>query len=187
VADVLVGSATERVVQRGHDKLSTFNLLAGQPKAVVTEWINQLLDQGLLLREGEYRTLALSEAGWEVLRSEAEAQLFAVEDSRAGNGGARQRLRRRPPPAPRTPSPIEPPRPLNFDEQSVFDRLKAVRRQLAEELNTAAFMVFSDKTLRELARARPTSREAMLAVKGVGPRKVEAFGELFLAAIQSQE
>jgi ATP-dependent DNA helicase RecQ len=74
--------------------------------------------------------------------------------------------------------------PLDADERELFERLRLVRREIADEMNVPAFVVFSDKTLRAVARARPATEDALLGVKGVGPKKAAAFGERFLAALQ---
>ncbi len=204
VADVLIGNATERVTTRGHDRLSTFNLLADQPKQVVMRWLDQLVDQDLVSREGEYRTLSITRQGWEVLRSKAEAKLYDVVYSapsgrrRRPSADADRPPGRAPGASPRTttpgprharspgerPQPVSAPRPLDPDEQALFERLRALRRGIADQLNAPAFVVFSDKTLREMARARPATKQQMLAVKGMGPTKWEAFGQQFLNALR---
>ncbi|MFH0982364.1 MAG: ATP-dependent DNA helicase RecQ [Planctomycetota bacterium] len=71
VVDVLRGVPTEKVLERGHDKLSTFSLIPDQPKPVLMRWIDQLVDQGLMEREAEYRVLSVTLQGWDVLRSKA--------------------------------------------------------------------------------------------------------------------
>src|SRR5688572_33305493 len=74
--------------------------------------------------------------------------------------------------------------PLDADERALFERLRTVRRDIADEHGMPAFMVFSDKTLRAMAKARPRSKDDMLRVKGVGPAKLESFGERFLHVIR---
>ncbi len=88
--------------------------------------------------------------------------------------------------APRPPRAVASPpiEPLDADAKALFETLRTLRRAIADENGVPAFIVFSDKTLREIARAHPTSRTAMLAVKGVGPAKYEGYGERFLEAIR---
>ena len=74
--------------------------------------------------------------------------------------------------------------PLSFDEKQLFEKLRQVRKELAEERSVPPYVVFSDATLRDLVRVRPASLEAMLEVKGVGRAKLEAFGETFLQALK---
>ncbi|MHC4093068.1 MAG: DNA helicase RecQ [Planctomycetota bacterium] len=188
VADVLTAKVTEKVTERNHDQLSTFGLLGREPKRVVMEWIDQLVDQGMLDRHGEYRTLLVTKQGWQVLRSQAEASLYQVAHGRDRTERKPRRPTRAPLPGATSPAKqlhaATAPRPLDADEQALFERLRVLRRDIADELNVPAFVVFSDKTLRELSRVRPTSKEAMLAVKGVGPAKYARFGKQFIDAIR---
>ncbi len=203
VADVLTGNVTPRVSERGDEKLSTFNLLGDQPKPVVMQWVDQLVDQDLLARDPDYRTLSLTPHGGAVLHSEADANLYEVAHSGKGKQRRRERATATPT-APRAagfsprgdphttprqrreerPSPVAPPRPLDSDEQELFEQLRALRRRIADEMSVPAFVVFGDKALRAMAQARPTTEREMLAVWGVGPAKYEAFGEQFLEVIR---
>lgn len=197
VIDVLLGNETEQVIERGHGGLSTFGLLSDQPKPALRAWIDQLVEQDLMRRDGEYRVLKVTPRGWQVLRSKGEAVLYDVSDLLPQR---RKRSRKKTasspalPPIQRASSLAERPRPraappsipgpLDARASELFDVLKALRREIAEEFNVPAFMVFSDKTLREMARARPTSRQAMLEMPGVGVVKYENFGERFVAVIR---
>jgi ATP-dependent DNA helicase RecQ len=107
-----------------------------------------------------------------VLRSTREIEL------RAPKGGLDQKPRRR-----RSAAGTSVARELNGTEQEVFDRLRSVRRKLASDLGVPPYVVFSDATLEELARERPTTRSQMLDIKGVGPKKVDSFGPQFLEAL----
>ncbi|HMO15213.1 MAG TPA: HRDC domain-containing protein [Pirellulaceae bacterium] len=67
----------------------------------------------------------------------------------------------------------------------MFEHLRILRRRLAEEQQVPAFVVFSDATLKDFARRRPTRRETLLAVHGVGQRKAEQYGESFMSAVSA--
>jgi ATP-dependent DNA helicase RecQ len=69
-------------------------------------------------------------------------------------------------------------------DRELFDRLRAVRLEVARARGVPPYVIFHDATLREMARIRPTTRSALLAVKGVGARKAEDLGEIFLATIR---
>ena len=69
-------------------------------------------------------------------------------------------------------------------DRSLFERLRAVRLATARERGVPPYVIFHDATLREMARLRPTSLAALLEVKGVGARKADDIGELFLSAIR---
>ena len=69
-------------------------------------------------------------------------------------------------------------------DADLFEQLRALRRRLANEENVPAFVVFSDATLQQLAKARPVDRHAMLNVSGIGPAKLERYGDAFLTTIE---
>jgi ATP-dependent DNA helicase RecQ len=71
-------------------------------------------------------------------------------------------------------------------DAALFTRLKAVRRILATERNVPAFVIFSDRTLREMARRKPATEAELRSIPGVGPAKLATFGAQFLAAITSR-
>jgi ATP-dependent DNA helicase RecQ len=165
IVDILRGSRSQKLLDRGHDQLSTYALLADTPKPTLTSYINQLLDQGLIARApGEYATLTLNAASREVLTGGRGVKLLTPKQ-----------------PAARQPrgEAIE----LSAPEHALFDALRALRRRLAEERGVPPYVIFSDATLTELAAVRPGSPEAMAHIKGIGAAKLAAFGEQFLDAI----
>jgi len=175
IIDVLRGSRNEKVIARGHEQIPTFGLLKDLTPMRLGNYIDQLIDDGTLVRtDGEYPILVLNEASAEVLRGNREVEL------RSPKGGLDQKPRRqrRGGAASATES-----RDLTGDEQVVFDRLRSLRRTLATELGVPPYVVFSDATLEELARERPTTKSAMLNIKGIGQKKLDSFGEQFLAEI----
>ena len=68
----------------------------------------------------------------------------------------------------------------------LFEALRGLRRTIAEERGVPPYLVFSDASLRDMARLRPRTRDAMLEVKGVGEWKFETFGERFLTLVRQQ-
>ena len=174
IIDVLRGSKNERVMQRGHQAIPTFGLLKDVKALRLGNYIDQMIDDGVLVRtEGEYPILLLNEVSAEVLRGTREVEL------RSPKGSLDQKSRRRR----RGSTASTEARDLTSSEQAMFDRLRALRRQLATDLGVPPYVVFSDATLEEMARERPMSRSAMLDIKGVGPKKVDSFGEQFLAEL----
>lgn len=177
IIDVLRGSKNEKVLSRGHDQIPTFGLLKDLVAMRLGNYIDQLIDDGSLVRtDGEYPILVLNEASGEVLRGNREVSL------RSPKGGLDQPARRRR----RGSSGASPARALTPVEQEVFDRLRALRRTLATGMGVPPYVVFSDATLEELARERPSTRSAMLDVKGIGPKKYDSFGQQFLAALAEE-
>ena len=174
VANILRGHTSEQVVARGHERLSTFGLL---PDASVTEvrgYIEQLTGLGLLRQAGsEYPVLALTSAGLACLKDETRCSDLKL---------ARQRPPRKAATRARSRAEAES---WEGVDRDLFDRLRAVRLEIARARGVPPYVIFHDATLREMARLRPTSLDALLAVKGVGARKADDLGETFLTAIRS--
>jgi ATP-dependent DNA helicase RecQ len=165
-AQVLVGSREERIVERGHDSLSTWGLLAEHDKKSVRGWIDQLVSQEYLVRVGEYNVLQLTDEGRLVLRGEVTPRLLKppTKTRRESRAAA-----------------------VSWQgvDRGLFDALRAFRRQQAEEHGVPPYVIFSDATLRELARVRPTTREGLLGIHGIGEKKSAAYGEQILREIKS--
>jgi ATP-dependent DNA helicase RecQ len=174
VIDVLRGSRGEKVQARGHDRLPTFGVCKGLPAGLLGNYIDQLVDAELLQRSGgEYPTLRLGTHAMEVLRGTLQATLRMPKQTLAARGQRRRERGDRAVAA----------RDLEPAEQELFEALRRLRRAIADELAVPPFVVFADATLDELCRARPSTPAGFLAVRGVGRRKLESFGERFLAAI----
>ncbi|HED54140.1 MAG TPA: DNA helicase RecQ [Phycisphaerales bacterium] len=168
IAEVLRGSRSKKVLERGHDRLSTFGLLRSMRKDLIVSLIDQLVDQALLQRsEGEYPVLLLTPGSIEVMRSQREVVLLSPPISSA--------TRR-----------LDPEEPMSDAERVVFDRLRGLRRELASEQGVPPYVVFSDATLRDMVRLRPTTAGEMLEVKGVGQTKLQRFGDVFLEALHAE-
>jgi ATP-dependent DNA helicase RecQ len=174
VANVLRGNANEHVVARHHDALSTFGLLRDTSVAEVRGYIEQLIGHGLLAQtDTEYPVLTLTAKGTALLKDAAAAPGLVL---------ARPRLQRKGAPRPATGVESES---WEGVDRALFDRLRAVRLDVARSRGVPPYVIFHDTTLREMARLRPASVAALLMVKGVGARKAEDLGELFLGAIRA--
>ena len=161
IVDVLLGAQTERVRRWGHDKLTTYSLMKGTDRKSVINMIYQLLDEGLLERTGDDRpVLKLTEASWSVLRGQRTVQLLQPKI----------KIRK---------SRFEEDTWKNVDTD-LFESLRNLRRELASERGVPAYVLFSDATLREMARAKPASAAALLSIRGVGERKLADLGQRFL-------
>ena len=169
VAQVLTGSQDARILENGHDQLSTYGLIKESPATHVRDWIEQLASQGFLVRTGEYNVLAVTPTGWQVLRGEASPQLLkpAAKKAKAARGTRTEAAS------------------WEGVDRALFDLLRAVRRQLATERNVPPFVVFADTTLRDLARRRPSTLEGFRHAHGVGDKKTADYGEIFTEAIRT--
>lgn len=163
-AQVLTGSRDRKILQRSHDKLSTYALLQEYAKGVVRDWIEQLIAAGFARRVGEYSTLEVTDRGWQVLRGETTPKLLKPAERTSASS------------APDTTS-------WEGVDRELFESLRELRRELAMVQNVAAYVVFSDATLRDMARRRPSTTDGLLAVHGVGQKKCEDYGERFLQRI----
>jgi ATP-dependent DNA helicase RecQ len=173
VANVLRGTANEQVVARRHDALSTFGLLRDTSVAEVRGYIEQLIGHGLLVQTNtEYPVLMLTSKGTALLKDAAASPGLVL---------ARPRLQKKG--APRSAAGVESESWEGVD-RTLFDRLRAVRLDIARSRGVPPYVIFHDTTLREMARLRPSTTAALLTVKGVGARKAEDLGELFLGAIR---
>jgi ATP-dependent DNA helicase RecQ len=171
IADVLIGSASERVARYGHDKLSTFGLLASLKKDQVVSYINQLVDAGDLERaDGEYPTIRLSPTSIQVLKNQRTATLVEPKAGIAGKGRGRKGQ------AGGTP--------LSADEERVFERLRLWRRALAESRNVPPYVILGDASLQELARVRPSGESGLRTIKGIGDKKAADLGASVLEAVR---
>jgi ATP-dependent DNA helicase RecQ len=166
-AKVLAGSEEQRIVEAGHDQLSTHGLLADQPHKAIRGWIDQLVAQGFLEKTGEYNTLSLTDNGRGVLRGQGEPQLLQP--------AKRERAERR-----RGDAAAD-----SWDgvDRDLFERLRGIRTQLAAERGVPPYVVFGDAALRDMARRRPSTLTGFLDVRGVGQQKRNEFGEEFVGAI----
>ena len=166
---VLRGSSEQRILDNRHDQLSTYGLLADADVRAVRGWVEQLVAQGFLAKVGEYNVLIVTESGRQLLTGEVTPRL--LKPSRA----ARARKSR-----------------AHDDswegvDRELFERLRELRRELADEKSVPAYVVFGDASLRDMARQRPGTPAEFLEVHGVGQKKAADYGEVFLAAIGSAD
>jgi ATP-dependent DNA helicase RecQ len=164
VIDVLLGANTERVRRWRHAELSTYGLMKGTDRRALMNMLYQLIDDGLLDRTSDERpVLRLNQASREVLRGKRVVQLLQPKT----------KIKK-----------------TRFEQKSwesvdpgLFETLRTLRRQLAAERGVPAYVLFNDATLRDMARIRPGSADALLNVRGVGERKLADLGQPFLQAI----
>jgi len=166
VVDVLRGADTEAIRQRGHNELSTYGI-GGELKRGEWQAIGrELLRLGLVeCAPGKFATLSLTPAGLEALRK--RTSIVLTKQIEIAEKAAR-----------RKPGAIE-------CDEALFERLRALRRQLADERGVPAYIIFSDVSLREMARNYPTNSTEFRRIPGVGEQKLKDFGEAFLSEIRS--
>lgn len=162
-AQVLRGSKAKRIVENGHDKLSTWGLLKDEPEPQLRNWIDQLLSQGFLRQAGEYNCLEVTPSGRRLLKGEATPALLR---SRVADSAG------------------PPDDPWEGVDRELFEELRRMRTRLAVQKQVPPYIIFGDATLRDLARIRPTKSEALTRIQGIGAQKQKEFGGVVLATIR---
>jgi ATP-dependent DNA helicase RecQ len=169
LAEIVAGADTERVRARRHDTLPTYGVGDDKPQTYWKRLARDLAAQGILGVTGDqYPTLHLTELGTAVLRGERTVTIIRREPTK------RERVRA---------ATIPDDRP--FDE-SLFERLRSLRTRIARKRGIPPYMVFGDRSLRDMARRRPRTREEFLQVHGVGNAKLAQYGAAFLKAIDGE-
>ena len=163
---VLKGSQDQRILQNGHEKLSTHGLLKDVAQKTIRDWIEQLVGQGFLKKDGEFNVLKLTPTGWQLIKGELTPKLLrpaapTKEKRRAAVIAD------------------------SWDgvDRGLFDALRELRHTKAMALSVPAYIVFGDTALRDMARRRPTTLAGFRSVKGVGDKKLADFGQEFIAFV----
>ena len=170
VIDILRGTETEKVMRCGHHRLPMFGAGAGRGKRDWHSLIRQMVATGFLhLDIAGYGGFAMTDKGRDLLRGKGT---FLYRENTVAPAAAPRETRAK-----------EPERPLSDDQAALFDVLKALRLRLARERGVPAYVVFPDRTLIDMVRRRPCTKEEFAEVNGVGAAKLEQFAEPFLAAI----
>jgi ATP-dependent DNA helicase RecQ len=168
VAQILRGSKSERILRQKLDTLSTYGIMAEQPIHRIYDIMDHLIREGyLLVSAGEYPLLRLAPAYTEITRGARSVVIKLPKYAPAG--GAKSK------------DPFET---KDTPDETLFQRLRALRSSIAAAAEVPAFVVFSDAALRDMCRLLPQDPETFLAVSGVGRRKAEQYGEVFTSAIR---
>ncbi len=167
VIDVLRGSRGQRLLDLGHDRLSTYGIGTDKSQEDWGALIRQLIHLGYLRQDvASYSVLKLTEQARPLLRGEHPLVLARPRGKvRAQKKPGRRKV-------------------VDFDyDENLFNALRGVRKRLAEEAGVPPFVVFGDASLAEMAARRPTDREALLQVSGVGKHKADRYGADFIEEI----
>ncbi|MGC7873875.1 DNA helicase RecQ [Desulfosporosinus sp. SYSU MS00001] len=156
VAEVLKGSRKAKIIELNFDRLSTHGLLKDMSLQEIKDLINYLVAESYLqLSTGEYPVLKLMPSAVSVIKGETKVMKKVS---------------------------LQPSRDV-VEEVSLFDRLRALRKELAAQENLPPYMIFADSTLREMSQVCPSNPREMIRISGVGERKLEKYGDEFLNAI----
>jgi len=168
IIDVLLGNYNEKIERWGHTRLSTYGIGADLGRGAWRHLADELLRLGLIVADAaRFNTVALTTAGRRALterapiaiREAASAPVKARKAKAAAAAGEEY-------------------------DAGLFAALRTLRKQLADERDVPAFVIFSDAVLHAMAREVPTTPAGLRAISGVGDKKLADFGEQFLAAIR---
>ncbi|WP_018864222.1 DNA helicase RecQ [Thioalkalivibrio sp. ARh3] len=173
VIDVLRGSSSERLQRLGHDRLSTYGIGTELDKMQWRGVVRQLLARGLLrLDDAGHGGLRLDPSCRGVLRGEESIHL---REEQARPARPARPARRD---TARSVSAMDP------EDRSLWERLRALRTELAREQGVPPYVIFSDATLLEMVASAPRTPEEMAGITGVGQHKLERYGDAFIRAIE---
>jgi len=167
---VLRGGLDQKILDCGHDRLSTWGLLKEHSKELILSWIGQLTQQGFLIRDPENNALRITDTGRELLKGGQAPKLLgppkgAARDSETARTGKSHDSQ-------------------DSADPGLFQRLRQERTEIAQERGVPSYLIFNDATLKALAAQRPVSIEKLLFVPGIGQKKATDFGERILQVIQ---
>ncbi|MFI4860196.1 MAG: DNA helicase RecQ [Phycisphaerales bacterium JB063] len=168
VINVLRGSKAQKLLDHEHDKLTVYGIGADQSAAYWRQLAEHLLNEGLVATSADqYRTVHLTESSRAVLVGDRKVSLaLSRVAKRAGVSRAAM---------------VDDGTPV---DQALFEKLRALRKQLADEQDVPPYVVFGDKALVQMAQQLPTNNTAFLAISGVGQKKLEQYGPVFMDVVR---
>ena len=168
ICDILRGSKSEKILRSGLDAQTTYGLMKEYKESQVQDIIEFLEFEGYIQSVGnEYPTLAITNKANTVLFNNETIVMKQAKPKVSANKKSKKE---------KTTESID---------RSLFAELKALRRELADENNVPAYIVFSDATLIDMCKKLPTTTEELLEVSGVGKVKLELYGDRFLKILKS--
>lgn len=175
IVAILHGDNTEGVRKWSHEQLTTYGIMKEANKADIRDWIYQLVGQGALDREeiqvgqgGTASILKLNAASWEIMKKQRSVRLMQPVRRQKGERPTRSKVDAKS---------------WEGVDTDLFELLRELRRELAGGRGVPSYVIFSDATLRDMARQKPRSLEQLRLVYGVGDMKLRDFGPRFLEAI----
>ena len=169
---ILTGERTDNVAKFNHEKLPTFGVGKDRKPADWLPIFRQLSAIGLIAQDlMEHGRWWVTDEGWGVLKGKQKVELRKIVASATGKGARRDRRA--------ATAAI-----VGDADSALLESLRSLRTRLARAQNVPAYVVFSDRTLVELATHRPTTAAAMREIHGIGDTKLERYGADFLAIIE---
>ena len=164
IVDILLGSKNEKILRWEHDKLSTYGIGTELAKKQWMHIARQLLSMGYLKQDGEYHTLSLTVKALESLKKRETILGVMQEAERVQKKGKKKQE-------------------VEYNH-ALFALLRQKRKEMADEAGVPPYVIFSDRTLIEMAAYYPQSSKSLLSIAGVGQVKLEKYGDAFLEVIK---
>ncbi len=166
--DVLRGSASDKIKKAGHDRLSTFGIGKDKSAHYWKQLAWQLIHKDYCQQDtANFNTLKLTQKAVPLLKGEQTISLtIPSNEPKETKKKIKEKIQ------------------IKSSNSPLFEHLRKLRRQLADDENKPPFMIFSDATLHEMTARQPKNNEEFLAVSGVGQQKLQHYGEPFLKAIK---
>ncbi len=182
IVDVLLGEATEKVLRFAHQELSTFGIGAGLERAAWLALSRRLESTGHLARDPDHNTLLLTQAAYLMFR---ERNPYMVPETLLVPAARPSRRTKSKPTSSRATFPMAA---SDGDEAAaeLFHKLRELRKKIADEAEVPPYVVFPDRTLKEMVLAKPKSLGELAKIYGVGDTKLQKYGELFLAHLRKE-
>lgn len=169
IADMLRGEKTARIEKFGFDQLSTFGILEHRSQAWIVALLRALLAAGWVdLTPTEHPVPYVTEPGWKVMKGDGPIRMRLPTEPRA----KKERSARKSSPK------------VVSSDPGLFEALRLHRADVARERRVPAYVIAPDATLHAIADRKPTSENALLAVPGMGPYRVETYGDGILDVVR---
>ncbi len=174
VIGVLRGSKVKRIMSLGFDKLSTYGILSEMSEGALREMIMNLIARDyLLMTTSEYPVLKLTDRSWQVLKHGEKVMMKRDRLEKAKNQKTKSQAK----------AVSKEVAAFTDAEKDLYDKLAEKRAELAKTANLPRYMILANKAIEGLASEKPQTLEAMLEIKGIGEKKLEAYGQAFLDVI----
>jgi len=168
--DILLGAKTDKIMQRGHDALPTYGVGKEYDRRQWQAVFRQMMGHDLIRPDPErHGALRMTDAALPILRDEAKINLRrdSITAAAAGRRPAVKAM-------------------VSEEDAPLLSALKAKRRALAEAAKVPAYIIFTDRTLIEMAETRPADLDGMARIGGIGAKKLESYGAAFLEVINGE-
>ena len=164
IADILHGSAAEKMKTGGYDKLTTYGIMSDVPMHRIRVIMDHLIEKGYLsVIDGEYPVVTATEKTASVIKDGVTVEMKLPRDKKRAE-----------PKSVREAVPVD---------NELYAKLKELRKALASKARVPAYVIFTDASLRDMCRKLPKTRQEFLGVSGVGASKAEKYGEKFIKVI----